>query len=270
MNRAIAIRLIALAGILIPLSARLSAQTPYREVEVRDGGVVAGVVRADGEHAPRELLPIVKDSKICGSKKTSARWIVGRSGGVANAIVYLENIAEGKARQPAARQTLSQVRCEYIPHVMIAPLGSELEIVNNDPILHNVHAYETGVTLKSIFNIAQPIKGQRTVVKAKQLSRPGILVATCDAGHPWMDAAIAVAPHPYYALTDTSGTFRIDNVPPGTYTVVVWHEGVRVLKAESEGEKVTKYIYEEPYVLRREAAVAPSQTASVEFRLTLR
>jgi hypothetical protein len=153
---------------------------------------------------------------------------------------------------------------------MVVPLGSELEIVNNDPILHNVHAYETAPTPRSVFNIAQPVRGQRTVIKTKQLSTPGILNAACDAGHPWMDATIVVAPHPYYAVTDTDGVFRFDDVPPGTYTVVAWHEGVRIVRKELEQEKVKKYVYEEPYILRREIVVPADGDARTSFALTLR
>ncbi len=254
----------------VVLSVTARAQVPYREGEVRNGSILTGVVRASGDKTAPDVFQTTKDPKVCGSRKTCPRWRVGRSGGVAGAVVYLEDVAAGKPMAKPSCQTLAQTRCEYSPHIMIVPLGSELAIVNNDPILHNVHAYEAAEAPRSIFNIAQPVRGQRTVIKTKQLSQPGFVSAACDAGHPWMDATIVVASHPYYAITDTNGAFRFEDVPPGTYTVVLWHEGVRIVKKELEGEKVKKYIYEEPYVVRKSVVVPPQSAVKEEFALTLR
>lgn len=95
---------------------------------------------------------------------------------------------------------------------MIAAVGARLEILNNDPILHNVHTYFDGKPPQTLFNIAQPIKGRR--MKSKPLQKSGLILATCDAGHPWMFAHIMVADHPYYTVTDKNGNFRLENAPP--------------------------------------------------------
>ena len=142
-----------------------------------------------------------------------------------------------------------------------------MDIVNGDPILHNVHAY---CGMQSTFNIAQPIKGQCTTIKRTQLSKPGPVTLTCDAGHPWMSGFVFVAPHPYYAITDKNGNFRLENVPPGKYTLRMWHEGVAVVDKEIEQEKVKKYIFEVPYEITKEVTVGGGSTVAVDFEFALR
>jgi hypothetical protein len=121
-----------------------------------------------------------------------------------------------------------------------------------------------------VFNIAQPIKGQRTTINAASFRTPGILMATCDAGHPWMSAYIVVAEHPYYAVTDAGGKFTLNDVPPGSYTVVMWHEGVNISRIDSDRGKPRTYYFEEPYEATKEVVVSPNGEAVVEFQLVLR
>ena len=259
--------LLIITGVTAP---DLTAQHRYRPVKVQNGGTVHGVVRLHGA-APSPLrLVISKDEKICGKEQASPRLLLGRERGVANAIVSLEGIKEGKAWSRDVKPVLDQKLCSYEPHVLIVPAGSDLEIVNNDPILHNVHAYELTGAERSLFNIAQPIKGQRTPVRSALLNNAGLIQATCDAGHPWMSAYIMVADHPYYEVTDRDGGFTIADVPPGTYRLRMWHEGVAVVKTEKEQGIVKKYFFEPPYSLEQEVVILPDGEVSVEFDLVLR
>ncbi len=150
----------------------------------------------------------------------------------------------------------------------MVPQGEKLFIVNKDAILHNVHSYELAHDLKTCFNIAQPIKGVRSCTKA--LMNPGILTATCDAGHPWMSAYILVSPNPYSAITDKEGKFTLDNIPSGTYTLHMWHEGVSIVKKEMEHEKVKKYDFEPPYEETKQVTVLPKSTSKIDFVFSLR
>jgi hypothetical protein len=111
---------------------------------------------------------------------------------------------------------VDQVECHYVPQIQVLKPGASLEVINSDAILHNIHAYDGDETL---FNIAQPIKGQKT---SKELNASGPVHLKCDV-HSWMSAWVFLAKTPYYAVTADDGTFSIGDVPPGTYTVKVWH-----------------------------------------------
>jgi hypothetical protein len=165
----------------------------YKETDVKDGGAVRGIVRFVGDASKAPHMEITKDPDYCGRIKTCPPLRLGAKQGVQNALVSLEGIDRGKKFAANSTPVLTQRHCNYEPHVVILPMGRQLEIVNSDPILHNVHAYDPHAQSKTIFNIAQPIKGQRTPVKLSQMLTPGIVSAICDAGHPWMSSYIMVA-----------------------------------------------------------------------------
>jgi len=247
-----------------------SAEPVYKSVPVENGGVITGVVRLDGKAPAGSSLPITKDEAVCKRKSSPVRLAVSKDVGVQNAVVYLEGITRGKPFAAARTVVLNQEQCEYVPHVLVMSTVDHLEIINSDPILHNVHAYDQGRGLKTIFNIAQPIKGQRTTIAKVNSATPGVLLATCDAGHPWMSAYIVLADHPYYTITDASGNFQLEKVPPGRYIIKLWHEGVAVVRTEMESGKPKKYTFEEPYILEQQVTVPAGGTAHVDFTLSLR
>lgn len=239
----------------------------YKAVTVKLGGSIAGNVKFVG--TPRiENLEVGKDTKHCGSAKASPRLSLDKSGGVKNAVVMLVGIKQGKAIEKPAKVVIDQKACEYTPHVQAVPIGTQLEVVNSDPILHNVHAYNPEG--RTLFNIAQPIKGQRTSSKRMQFKEPGVYSLACDAGHIWMSAYVVAVEHPYYAITDEKGSFRIDEVPPGTYKLKMWHEGFSIVKKDMRGGKVTKYHFEEPYEATKEVSVESESLVAVNFELKSR
>jgi hypothetical protein len=241
----------------------------YKRVKVQEGGSVRGSVRLSGNVSDM-TVPTGKDDKICGSSVLLSKLSTGRNEGVRNAIVYIQKIEQGKPFETGKKYLLDQRGCSYKPHVMVLPFGSPLEIVNSDPVLHNVHVSELGSSRMSVVNIAQPIRGQRSVIQASQIRKPGFFVATCDAGHPWMNAYIVVADHPYYAVTDVDGNYNIDDIPPGEYRLMMWHEGVRVTKVDSDKGKPVRYEYEEPYVTESQVTIEKGRPARLDFTLKLR
>jgi plastocyanin len=133
--------------------------------------------------------------------------------------VYVKAGLEGKKfPAPSTPVEITQQGCEYHPHVFGIQVGQKLLIKNEDPTLHNIHAR---ATVNSEFNVGQPNKGMSTT---KSFDKVEVMLPfRCDV-HNWMNAFAGVLDHPYYAVTGDDGSFKIANLPPGTYTLVAWQE----------------------------------------------
>lgn len=261
-----------LGGALLGWGAQEPPTPPtYEEIEVEGGGTIRGIVRLADGPTGLEDFPVTKNADVCGVTKPSPRLRVGENLGIRDAVVMIEGIARGKAMGRDTVPLLAQHDCEYVPHVLLLQGGESLEIVNDDPVLHNVHGYERrGERWRTIFNIAQPVQGQRVHISERRFRAPGLVQATCDGGHAWMSAYVVVTEHPYYSLTDARGEFILEDVPPGSYTLRLWHEGVAVVDTEFEDGKPKKYHFEAPYEVTREVTVPPNGEGWVEFELVLR
>ncbi|HUF51788.1 MAG TPA: carboxypeptidase regulatory-like domain-containing protein, partial [Longimicrobiales bacterium] len=108
--------------------------------------------------------------------------------------------------------------CVYEPHVLGVRAGQEFIIRNSDPLLHNVNA---APTTNRTFNIGQPRAGMET---RRSFTQPEIMIPVTCQVHGWMESYIGVLDHPYFAVTSADGSFRLENLPPGTYTIEAWHE----------------------------------------------
>ena len=190
----------------------------YEATSVSDGGTIVGEVKYAGEPPLPEKIDVTKDTKICGAEpKTSPVLTVGPDKGIKDVVVSLPGIQKGKAlEKPAKPPVLDQKNCEYHPYAQIFPVGTTLEILNSDDVLHNV---KTEPGSKTTFNVAQP-KFKRKITM--EFKNPEIVKVECNV-HGWMNAILVAAEHPYYALTDANGSFKITDVPPGNYTLKVWH-----------------------------------------------
>lgn len=192
----------------------------YEVISVQDGGSVMGTVRLAGPVPTLADLPVLRNQAICGEHRPDPSLVLGRDHTIANVVVSLVGVSRGKRMEPlTAPATLDQVECEFVPHAQVVPVGTTLEIVNSDPVLHNVHAFLNGT--ESIFDLAMPIQGYRI---RRTLDMPGTISVKCDAGHTWMSAYIVVQEHPYYSMTTEDGTYSIEDVPAGEYRLKLWHE----------------------------------------------
>lgn len=209
----------ALVSLLLGILAWPALSMGYEAMAVANGGTIVGEVKYAGDPPPAETLPVTKDAAVCGSEpKLSKAIIVGPNKGIQNAVLSLVDIKKGKAQEkPAKNPVLDQKKCEYHPHAQIFPAGTTLDILNSDDVLHNV---KTVSTANPPVNIAQP-KFKRKI--SKEFGKPEIIKVQCDV-HGWMRAVLVVTEHPYYALTDAGGSFTIADVPPGNYTLKLWHE----------------------------------------------
>ena len=252
---------IVLLLVVSMISSTVYSRTAYREINVNNGGVIQGKVLWKSERVEPQQIPVPKDQKICGETKVVPCADIGKNGEVRNAVVYLEAISAGKKWLPPAKVQLDQKNCEYVPHVLIVPRDSEIEILNSDGTLHNVHTYNmTGERPSTIFNLAFPLQGQKVT---RKITEAGKILSLCDAGHPWMSAHLFIADHPYYALTNADGTFSIDSVPPGKYTLKLWHEG----QAKLENNSNTAFLKTQPREMSKPVTVSSKQTLTVNFEL---
>jgi hypothetical protein len=228
--------------------------------------LVCGTVTLQGGNPRLPAEQITKDGAWCGKTKPPSRLILGKGGGIKDAVVFIDRIDAGKDFAPGDVALLHQRKCEYSPHVLLMSPRMHLEIVNDDPVLHNVHGYQSGN--RSVFNIAQPIRGQRTSIALEQLSGVSDIATTCDAGHPWMNAYIIRAKHPYYAVTDDQGRFTLNGIPPGRYVLKMWHEGVAVVQSRAGSGSAP--IVEAPFESSREIEVTAGSENVVDFSFSLR
>lgn len=204
------------AGLLIGTAASAPA---YEAGEVKDGGTITGTIKFAGTAPPRKELQVTKDKEVCGKEKhLSWDLIVGPNKGIENTVVRLIDVKKGK-KWEIAKATIDQKGCVYLPHVAVAPAGGEVDILNSDGILHNIHTFSTA---NPAINKAQP---KFKKVLTEKFAKPEVIKVTCDA-HAWMLGWLAVSDHPYVAVTNDKGEFSLSNVPPGTYKLEVWQESL--------------------------------------------
>ena len=146
--------------------------------------------------------------------------MIGSDGkSLANVFVYVKDgLGNYVYDLPTAPVTLDQDGCRYHPHVFGIRVNQPLEIVNNDPTLHNIHALPEN---NREFNTGQPIEGMKMT---HTFTAVEVMVPfKCDV-HGWMNAYVGVLDHPYFAITDVAGKYTLEGLPPGTYTIEAWHE----------------------------------------------
>jgi plastocyanin len=198
------------------LTLPVSSMAAYEGGDVKDGGTISGTVKFKGTAPAPKKLDVGKDKEVCGKTPKVDQSLVVNSGNLVYAVVSITDIKKGK-KIDVKKVTLDQNGCQYHPHVLAFPAGATVEILNPDGILHNVHSYSK---VNNPFNMAQPKFKKTLEVK---IDKPEAVELKCDV-HGWMHGWLVATETPYVAVTDNSGNFKLTDVPPGTYTVEVWHE----------------------------------------------
>jgi plastocyanin len=207
-------RIIGVLSLAVLVALPLSVLA-YEGGAVKDGGTISGAVKLKGTAPAPKKLDVNKDKEVCGKTPKVDQSLVANNGNLANAVVYLTDIKKGKKAE--AKVVLDQKNCEYHPHVLAFQAGTTVEILNPDGILHNVHSYSKANTP---FNMAQPKFKKSMTVK---IEKPEAINVKCDV-HGWMTGWLFAADNPYVIVTDNNGSFKLTDVPAGTYNLEVWHE----------------------------------------------
>lgn len=195
-------------------------QTGTKRVDAATTGSIAGRVTFDGQAPAPAVIRTSADAACAqGEPLLDQSLLVDGSGGLANAFVYVKDgLADYIFDVPSAPVVLDQKGCQYVPHVFGVRVGQPVEIRNSDPTLHNVHAIPQ---TNGEFNQGMPLQG---MTLDQTFTAPEIGVPfKCDV-HGWMSSYAGIVAHPYFAVTDASGAFTLPDLPPGTYTLEVWHE----------------------------------------------
>ena len=176
------------------------------------GGTVTGRVVLVGDAPQPKKLQVSKDKEKCGTEKTAEDLVISPDRGIKNAVVSVQGV-KGK---PETTPALDQNGCAFTPHVVVVAVGTPLDILNNDGILHNFHTYSSK---NPALNKAQPgFKKKMT----ETFSQPEVIKVNCDA-HAWMSGWIVVTDNPSAVTTD-GGAFKLSDVPAGTHKIEIWHE----------------------------------------------
>ena len=199
-------------GIVALICASLAA------VPALAGNIVGKVTYAGTAPAPK-TIPITKDKEVCSREPhVDESLVVASDKGLANVVVYIKDAPNApKMAVPAKAPELDQKSCKFHPHIQIIPAGGTLEVLNNDGILHNIHTYPKN---NPPVNQAQPKFKTKMPIK---FEKPDTIRLSCDV-HTWMNGWLIVAPNAWYTVSSPDGTYKIENVAPGTYTVSFWQE----------------------------------------------
>lgn len=185
-------------------------------------GTVSGKVTFSGTAPEAATIDMAADP-ACAALHTeplkSEEVVVNADGTLKNVFVYIKTGLEGQTfTAPAEPVVIDQKGCHYVPHVTGVMVGQDVQLVNSDSTLHNVHAMPEK---SKPFNLGMPIPNMKL---KKKFDQPEVMVKMkCDV-HPWMGAYVGVLPHPFYSVTGDAGTFEIKDLPAGTYTLEAWHE----------------------------------------------
>ena len=183
-------------------------------------GALIGNVKYQGKVPKPKPLKMDADP-VCGSahKEPVYRqsFVMNEEGYLKNVLVYIKD-AKYDGGIPDNPAVIDQSGCIYSPHVQGIIKGQELLIKNSDATLHNIHGLPK---INSEFNFAMPKVVKEKAIKFEKVEQH--IYIKCDV-HPWMKSYISVFDHPYFAVTDDTGYYKIDNIPPGTYEVIAWQE----------------------------------------------
>ncbi|MBI4848553.1 MAG: carboxypeptidase regulatory-like domain-containing protein [Nitrospirae bacterium] len=232
-----------LAVSLLLFAAFTTAASAYETVDVKNGGAIKGVVKFKGSIPPNESIAIDKNIEVCGTAQVLNEYLVYDSR-LKNAVVFIDSPKQGKPLPKDSVVTLNIRNCRVSPLVSIGFVGGKFVFKNEDDILHTLQLklwleYQRLASARplkdgaTIYNIAFPTKDKQIEKPIKEYYRyhtdTGFIRVTSNSD-PWMRGYVYVFDHPYAAVTDGRGEFVLDNLPPGEYTLNVWHEDAGLQK----------------------------------------
>jgi plastocyanin len=194
-------------GLLVVALSLAAASLPAARAAAAGGGTIRGHIEFLREERPVDGRPAIADLGMSEAHETSDQRV---------AVVYLESAPRGAFEErPGPTVVLDQRNETFVPHVLAVTTGTTVRFLNSDKTYHNVFS----LSKPKRFDLGRyPTGGSKSV----RFDRPGIVRVFCEI-HSHMSAFILVFAHQHFAVTNARGEYRIDGLPPGTYTVAVWH-----------------------------------------------
>ena len=261
-----------ITGLCVLLSIPAFSLWGYEVKEIAGGGTVQGTVTLSGPVPDPKAynLVIFPDPEYCGRISNGNGWrllrdfLVNEQGQVLNVVVLLEGVTEGKPFSLSVPRVEAR-DCRFSPFTTVVRSGHGIEVVNMDPVMHDIQAYETSTAMgtRVLFNSPLPFnrRHQRGDLHATHDHRPGeslvrqfqlskkrrTFVMQCGF-HAYMESWAIAVDNPYYVLTDENGQFSLEDVPPGTYDLRAWHPGIK-------------------QVMKKPVTIEPDATLTIDFQL---
>jgi hypothetical protein len=220
----------------------------YRPAALGSVGTIAGTVEIDGSAPPDSIVTPTVNQDLCGTAYPDSS-IMLRGSALANVVVWLSDVKEGKPLPIERRTEIVNEDCRLVPRVQGVVSGTTVNVRNEDRLAHTTRFLRGGAGGDTLAVI--PLTDDGQVVPNEHIAAKGGMIAAVCAQHPWTRGFIAVFESPYFAVTDGSGSFRIDSVPPGKYHLLAWHE-----RGQTQVE--------------RDIDVQPGGTSRVEVKLRLK
>ena len=245
-------------AIMLAVTVGLVMSAPawaYEEVAVSDGGTISGKVTMTGGKPTAKGFNLITfpDPVYCGRISTGTGWrvldefAIAPDGGLKDVVVFLADARRGKAFT-FVPPTIEARDCRFLPFVTVVKDRSAVVVINMDPVMHDIQAYETSrLGPRVLFNTPLPMNSHhRRVVGADshehlagepmtqqiRLTKDRrIFVMQCGF-HAYMESWGLAIENPYYAVTGADGTFSISDVPAGEYTLVAWHPQVQTMQEQ--------------------------------------
>jgi len=218
----------------------------YEEIKVKDGGTVTGRVTIAGDKPTTKGFNLVTfpDPVYCGRISTGTGWrllnefTIAPDGGLKDVVVMLVDVPKGKAFT-FTPPTIEARDCRFMPFVSLVRDEQDVTVVNMDPVMHDIQAYETShLGPRVLFNTPLPMNphhrrnvgpdshehlaGQPMTETIHLTKGRRIFVMQCGF-HAYMESWGMAVENPYSAVTASDGSFTLTDVPPGDYTLVAWH-----------------------------------------------
>jgi plastocyanin len=168
-----------------------------------------------------KLSLILLSAAVTAEAGTLSGKVTGAKG---PSVVYIEAIPGKTFPAPPEHIIMDQKSLLFQPHILVVPLGASVDFLNSDKVAHNIFWPSVSGNKKMSHNMGTWPSGEK---RAFKFDTAGVVPLLCNV-HPEMSAYVLVVPTPYHAETDADGSYKIQNLPDGSYTASAWHEGMKM------------------------------------------